>query len=187
MGFVFVLSWQLLWTLALPQPSLSICQTKDPKFLQEVSRPFLVGVPPPYVSKAFFSRLRYLVTLSKCPFFCWSKAGGSISNVLLSVDVPVVSDSECNSLYSTALNKNPIYPSMLCAGDTTSGKPTNSIQFILTRQHFSFKLGFYFQSRWCRFLPGWFRWTTFHWHRCRRRSGRCRLLGTRMCSGFISW
>jgi hypothetical protein len=47
--------------------------------------------------------------------------GGSISNVLLSVDLPVVSDSDCNSAYAGPFDPNPIYPSvMFCAG---AGEP----------------------------------------------------------------
>lgn len=46
-----------------------------------------------------------------------TSAGGSISDVLLKVDVPVVSDAECETKYGAGT----ILPSMLCAGDTTNG------------------------------------------------------------------
>jgi len=50
-----------------------------------------------------------------------TSSGGSISQTLRSVDVPVVSDSECNTAYATALQQNPIKASMLCAGDMSAG------------------------------------------------------------------
>nr|CAH0102262.1 unnamed protein product [Daphnia galeata] len=43
--------------------------------------------------------------------------GGSVSDVLLKVAVPIVSNSECKSLYGG----NVIYPSMLCAGFIAGG------------------------------------------------------------------
>ncbi len=36
--------------------------------------------------------------------------------MLLSVDVPIVSDSDCNAAYAGAFDPNPIFPSMMCAG-----------------------------------------------------------------------
>lgn len=50
-----------------------------------------------------------------------TSSGGSISDLLRSVDVPVVSDAECNTLYAGLLNPDPIFASMLCAGDVTNG------------------------------------------------------------------
>lgn len=45
------------------------------------------------------------------------QSGGSLSDILLSVDLPVVSDEECDALNGAGS----IVPSMLCAGDTTNG------------------------------------------------------------------
>ncbi|KZS15686.1 Phaedra 2 [Daphnia magna] len=42
--------------------------------------------------------------------------GGSISNVLLSIDVPIVSDADCNAAFAGPFDPNPIFPSNLCAG-----------------------------------------------------------------------
>jgi hypothetical protein len=39
----------------------------------------------------------------------------------LSVDVPVVSDEDCNSAYAGQYNTDPVKPSMMCAGGA-SGK-----------------------------------------------------------------
>jgi hypothetical protein len=52
-----------------------------------------------------------------CHFF-FQKSGGSISNVLLSVDIPIISDYECNAIYTdeSETKPKPIYESMLCAG-----------------------------------------------------------------------
>lgn len=47
--------------------------------------------------------------------------GGTASDVLLSVDVPVVSDADCNAAYATAGNPNPVAESMICAR-SSSGK-----------------------------------------------------------------
>ena len=47
--------------------------------------------------------------------------GGTASDVLLSVDVPVVSDDECNTLYGGTTTSPVVVPSMICAGNTTSG------------------------------------------------------------------
>lgn len=46
-----------------------------------------------------------------------TSSGGSISDTLRSVDVPVVSDAECDNAYGAGS----IYPSMLCAGDISNG------------------------------------------------------------------
>lgn len=47
--------------------------------------------------------------------------GGSISGVLRSVDLPIVSDSDCDAAYGgTAFNPQ-VFPSMMCAGDTSNG------------------------------------------------------------------
>ncbi|XP_045025780.1 trypsin-1 isoform X1 [Daphnia magna] len=50
-----------------------------------------------------------------------TSSGGSISNVLLSVDVPIVSDADCNAAYAGPFDPNPIFPSMLCAGGPPGG------------------------------------------------------------------
>ncbi|XP_057369720.1 trypsin-1-like [Daphnia carinata] len=50
-----------------------------------------------------------------------TSSGGSISNVLLSVDVPIVSDADCNAAYAGLFDPNPIFPSMLCAGGPAGG------------------------------------------------------------------
>ncbi|XP_032778042.2 trypsin alpha-3 [Daphnia magna] len=45
-----------------------------------------------------------------------TSSGGSISNVLLSVDIPIISDDDCNAIYTTNAKPKSIYESMLCAG-----------------------------------------------------------------------
>ncbi len=42
--------------------------------------------------------------------------GGALSDVLLSVDVPVVSDFDCDTAYGGNENSTVVFPSMLCAG-----------------------------------------------------------------------
>ena len=51
------------------------------------------------------------------------KSGGSISNVLLSVDIPIISDDECNAIYTdeSEPKPKPVYESMLCAGGPNEG------------------------------------------------------------------
>ena len=44
-----------------------------------------------------------------------------VSDVLLSVDVPVVADADCDLYYGGTDETPKIYPSMLCAGNTTEG------------------------------------------------------------------
>ncbi|EFX77151.1 trypsin [Daphnia pulex] len=44
-----------------------------------------------------------------------------VSDVLLSVDVPVVADVDCDAYYGGTSQKPEVYPSMLCAGNTTDG------------------------------------------------------------------
>ncbi|XP_046441774.1 transmembrane protease serine 9-like [Daphnia pulex] len=44
-----------------------------------------------------------------------------VSDVLLSVDVPVVADVDCDAYYGGTSEKPEVYPSMLCAGNTTDG------------------------------------------------------------------
>ncbi|XP_046644545.1 trypsin-1-like [Daphnia pulicaria] len=47
-----------------------------------------------------------------------TSSGGSTSNVLLSVDIPIISDDACNAIYTDESEPKPkaIYESMLCAG-----------------------------------------------------------------------
>ena len=47
--------------------------------------------------------------------------GVLVSDVLLSVDVPVVADVDCDAYYGATDVTPKIYPSMLCAGNTTDG------------------------------------------------------------------
>ena len=47
--------------------------------------------------------------------------GVLVSDVLLSVDVPVVADVDCDAYYGGTNVTPKIYPSMLCAGNTTDG------------------------------------------------------------------
>lgn len=44
-----------------------------------------------------------------------------VSDVLLSVDVPVVADVDCDAYYGGTPAEPQVYPSMLCAGNTTNG------------------------------------------------------------------
>lgn len=45
-----------------------------------------------------------------------------VSDVLLSVDIPVVSDSDCDQAYGGTANSPAVYPSMMCAGNMTNGE-----------------------------------------------------------------
>jgi hypothetical protein len=55
-------------------------------------------------------------------FYLTIQYGGIlVSDVLLSVDVPVVADVDCDAYYGGTNEKPEIYPSMLCAGNTTDG------------------------------------------------------------------
>ena len=49
------------------------------------------------------------------------QSGGSISDQLRSVDVPVVSDADCDAAYGGTVQKPQVLPSMLCAGDISDG------------------------------------------------------------------
>ena len=49
------------------------------------------------------------------------QSGGALSDILLSIDLPVVSDADCNAVYAGEYILNPVYPSMMCAG-VMSGK-----------------------------------------------------------------
>lgn len=50
-----------------------------------------------------------------------TQSGGSISDLLRSVDVPVVTDADCDAAYGGTASKPQILPSMLCAGDISNG------------------------------------------------------------------
>jgi trypsin len=89
-----------------------------------------------------------------------SQSGGSISDVLRSVDIPVVSDADCDSAYGgLRTNKNEIrrncllrfkflflssgtasspsvFPSMMCAGDTANGNITLLIKINLLKRKY---------------------------------------------------
>lgn len=45
-----------------------------------------------------------------------NKSGGDVSDVLISIEIPVVSDFDCNSAYAGDYNKDPVKASMMCAG-----------------------------------------------------------------------
>lgn len=56
------------------------------------------------------------------PLYAHIQYGGVlVSDVLLSVDVPVVADVDCDAYYGGTSEKPEVYPSMLCAGNTTDG------------------------------------------------------------------
>ena len=55
--------------------------------------------------------------------------------MLLSVDVPIVSDSDCNAAYAGVFDPNPIFPSMLCAGG-----PPGQLTLL---EHIIYRLGLY--------------------------------------------
>ncbi|XP_057369715.1 trypsin-1-like [Daphnia carinata] len=75
-----------------------------------------VNLPPPVTE--FDPPAGTITTVSG-----WGKtsSGGSISNVLLSVDVPIVADADCNAAYAGPFDPNPVLPSMLCAGGQPGG------------------------------------------------------------------
>ncbi|KAK4020473.1 hypothetical protein OUZ56_002447 [Daphnia magna] len=50
-----------------------------------------------------------------------TSSGGSISDVLRAVDIPVVSDADCDAAYGGTASAPAVFPSMMCAGDTTNG------------------------------------------------------------------
>ncbi|XP_057369717.1 trypsin eta-like [Daphnia carinata] len=50
-----------------------------------------------------------------------TSSGGSISDNLRSVDVPVVDDATCDAAYGGTAQRPQILPSMLCAGDISDG------------------------------------------------------------------
>ncbi|XP_046651387.1 trypsin-1-like [Daphnia pulicaria] len=50
-----------------------------------------------------------------------TSSGGSISDELRSVDVPIVDDDTCNRAYGGTAANPEVFPSMLCAGDTSNG------------------------------------------------------------------
>ncbi|XP_046450125.1 trypsin-1-like isoform X3 [Daphnia pulex] len=50
-----------------------------------------------------------------------TSSGGSISDLLRSVDVPVVSDADCDAAYGGTAQRPAVLPSMLCAGDISDG------------------------------------------------------------------
>jgi trypsin len=52
---------------------------------------------------------------------CATQSGGSISDLLRSVDVPVVSDADCDAAYGGTAQRPAVLPSMLCAGDISDG------------------------------------------------------------------
>jgi trypsin len=52
---------------------------------------------------------------------CDAQLGGSISDLLRSVDVPVVDDATCNYAYGGSTQNPDVFPSMICAGDMSAG------------------------------------------------------------------
>ncbi len=57
----------------------------------------------------------------ECFYLTIQYGGILVSDVLLSVDVPVVADVDCDAYYGGTSEKPEVYPSMLCAGNTTDG------------------------------------------------------------------
>jgi hypothetical protein len=70
---------------------------------------------------------------------CATQPGGSISDLLRSVDVPVVSDADCDAAYGGTAQRPAVVPSMLCAGDISNG---NYIFFQLSI--YIFQITFFF-------------------------------------------
>jgi len=60
-------------------------------------------------------------TVVTCSGWGTTSSGGSISDVLRSVDIPVVSDADCDNAYGGTAASPSVYPSMMCAGDTANG------------------------------------------------------------------
>ncbi|XP_046450136.1 trypsin-1-like [Daphnia pulex] len=60
-------------------------------------------------------------TVVTCSGWGTTSSGGSISDVLRSVDIPVVSDADCDSAYGGTASSPSVFPSMMCAGDTANG------------------------------------------------------------------
>ncbi|KAK4020471.1 hypothetical protein OUZ56_002446 [Daphnia magna] len=50
-----------------------------------------------------------------------TSSGGIISDELRRVEVPVVSDADCNAAYGGTADAPAVFPSMICAGDTSNG------------------------------------------------------------------
>lgn len=63
-------------------------------------------------------------------FVCGEQYGAVfVSDTLLSVDIPVVSDYMCNIAYGGTEESPVVYPSMMCAGNITEGN--NGIRLFL--------------------------------------------------------
>uniref|UniRef100_A0A0N8CBU4 Putative Clip-domain serine protease n=1 Tax=Daphnia magna TaxID=35525 RepID=A0A0N8CBU4_9CRUS len=88
-----------------PRTILNISDTVQP-----------IGLPPPTVDLDPPAGL--MVTVAG-----WgtTSSGGDISDVLLSIDIPIVSDDDCNSAYAGDYNTNPVKESMMCAGGAPGG------------------------------------------------------------------
>merc|ERR1712192_213125 len=77
--------------------------------------PRLNGVPTPTSDQPVCLSMVLETMISGCPQSGWgtTSSGGSVSNVLLEVDVKVISNSECNNAYGG------ITDNMLCAADAS--------------------------------------------------------------------
>lgn len=109
------------------------------------------------------------------------KYGGSISNQLRSVDLPIVSDSECNAALAGVFDPQPIFATNLCAGDMSNGK--RNVKWILKLIIISITYCY----RWCRHLPRWLRRPSVyrHWSWCRPAWNH--LVGTQLRICWTSW
>ncbi|XP_059351975.1 trypsin-1-like isoform X2 [Daphnia carinata] len=50
-----------------------------------------------------------------------TSASGDVSDVLLSIEIPIVSDGDCNAAYAGEYNTHPVKESMMCAGGAPGG------------------------------------------------------------------
>lgn len=63
------------------------------------------------------------------------QSDGSISDVLRSVEVPVIPDFDCDAAYGGDGVYIAVFPSMVCAGDTVTSKFPPALQIRQKLQH----------------------------------------------------
>lgn len=87
-----------------------------------------VNLPPP--TSEFDPPAGTIVTASG-----WgaTSIGGSLSSELRSVDVPVVSDADCDKAYGGTPTFPQVFQSMMCAGDTSNGRRKQVLMPSLTK------------------------------------------------------
>jgi hypothetical protein len=109
--------------------------------------------------------------------------------VLLNVDVPIVSDSDCNAAYAGVFDPNPNH--VVRWRSSRSVNTHLDFEFLQTKNSRPITRTFFvvFHIRWCRFLPRWLWGPTFHWYRswcCPARS--CFIRSSRRLGfGWLPW